>query len=49
MDQLTERLEKIQADNELRLSDLESGDPKKIAKKNKDKKKGSQVLTSHQA
>jgi len=37
-EQLNERLNKTQKDNELRLSDLESGDIKKISKKNKPKK-----------
>ena len=37
-EQLNERLNKTQKDNELRLSDLESGDVKKISKKNKPKK-----------
>ena len=31
-EQLNERLNKTQKDNELRLSDLESGDVKKISK-----------------
>ena len=37
-EQLNERLNKTQKDNELRLSDLESGDVKKISKKTKPKK-----------
>ncbi len=37
-EQLNERLNKTQKDNELRLSDLESGDVKKISKRNKSKK-----------
>ncbi len=37
-EQLNERLNKTQKDNELRLSDLESGDVKKFSKKNKPKK-----------
>tara|TARA_Y200000002_G_scaffold87822_1_gene70126 strand:- start:1009 stop:1926 length:918 start_codon:yes stop_codon:yes gene_type:complete len=37
-EQLNERSNKTQRDNELRLSDLESGDTKKIAKRNKPKR-----------
>ena len=37
-EQLNERMNKTQKDNELRLSDLESGDVKKISKKTKPKK-----------
>ena len=33
-EQLNERINKVQKDNELRLSDLETGDPKAVAKKN---------------
>ena len=32
-EQLNERINKVQKDNELRLSDLETGDPKAVAKK----------------